>query len=155
MQTLEPILHDHPFFQGLEPDAIRLLAGCASNVRFHAGDYLFREGQPADAFFLVRQGRVALEIASPSHSPIVIQTVDEGDVAGFSWLFPPHRWQFDGRAMELTRVVQLDGACLRGKAEQDPRLGYDLMKRFSQVMLRRLQAARLQLMDVYGHAGAR
>ena len=151
-QTLEPLLRGHKFFAGLDPDHLAVITGCASNVVFPAGVFLFREGTPADAFFLIREGRLALEIAAPNRGPLVVQTLDAGDVAGFSWLIEPHRWEFDGRAVERVHAIQMDGACLRGKCDSDPRLGYELMRRFAGLATNRLQATRLQLLDVYGHA---
>jgi CRP/FNR family cyclic AMP-dependent transcriptional regulator len=155
METLEPILREHAFLRGLDPGYLTLLVGCATNVRFGAGEYLFREGDAADHFFLVRDGRVAIEIAGAPRGSIVVETVDPGDVVGFSWLFEPYRYQFDARAVEPTRAIALDGVCLRGKCEEDPSLGYDLTKRFARVFVGRLRATRVQLLDVYGHADAR
>ena len=155
MDTLEPLLRDHEFFQGLDPEYIRLLAGCATNIRFGDGEFLLREDDAADRFFLIRHGLVSIEIASPVAGSIVVQTLGPHDVVGFSWLFEPYRWRFDARALEPTTALALDGACLRGKCDDDPRLGYDLMRRFAAVVLTRLQATRLQLLDVYGHAGTR
>ena len=152
METLEPLLRRHPFLSGLDPEYLDLLTGCASNVRFDPKAFLFREGEPAEMFFLIRHGKVALEISAPGRGRIVIQTVGEGDVVGFSWLFEPHRWHFDARVLEPVLAIAFDGVCLRGKCEEDPRLGFDMMGRFAQVVLRRLQATRLQLLDVYGHA---
>ena len=154
-QTLEPLLRGHKFFAGLDSEYLTLLTGCASNAVFPADSFLFREGTPADAFFLIREGRLALEIAAPNRGPLVVQTLDAGDVAGFSWLIEPHRWEFDGRAVERVHAIQMDGACLRGKCDSDPRLGYELMRRFAGLATNRLQATRLQLLDVYGHAGDR
>jgi CRP/FNR family transcriptional regulator, cyclic AMP receptor protein len=154
VDSLEPLLRDHEFFRGLDPAYLTLLVGCASNVVFREGSFLFREGEPADRFFLLRHGKVALEIAGPGQGPLIVQTIQEGGIIGFSWLFEPHRWQFDARAVELTRALALDGICLRGKCQQDTRLGYDLMQRFARVATQRLQATRLQLLDVYGHADA-
>jgi CRP-like cAMP-binding protein len=151
-QTLEPLLRGHKFFAGLDSDYLTLLTGCASNVVFAADSFLFREGEPAETFYLIRDGKVALEIAAPGRGALVVQTLGPGDVAGFSWLFDPHRWEFDGRAVEQVLAVQMDGACLRGKCDADPRLGYELMQRFAGLMTSRLQATRLQLLDVYGHA---
>lgn len=157
METLEPLLRSHPFLRGLDPGYLALLAGCATNVRFREHSFLFREGGPADRCFLIRDGKVALEIAAPGRGPITVQTLAAGDVAGFSWLLEPHRWQFDAQALEPVRAVALDGVCLRGKCAEDPRLGFDLMQRFAHLATRRLQATRLQLLDVYGngHAAAR
>jgi len=149
MQTLEPILAKHPFFKGLEPRYLQLITGCASNVRFDAGTYIFREGEPASQFFLIREGKVALEIHGAPRGPITIETIETGEVLGWSWLFPPYRWHFSGRVIEPTRAIALDGVCLRNKAEEDPRLGYELMKRVAQIMMERLQATRMQVLDVY------
>lgn len=128
-----------------------MLVGCAANVRFEAGQYIFREGEEAKTFYLLRHGRVALEMAVPGRGSLTIQTIREGDVLGWAWLFPPHRWHFDARAVELVRAIAMDGQCLRDKCEQDHSLGYELVKRFAQVIVERLQATRLQLLDVYGH----
>lgn len=152
-QTLEPLLRRHEFFAGLDPRYLALLAGCATNVVFPDGAFLFREGTAAEKFFLVTGGTVALEIAAPGRV-VTVQTLGEGEVAGFSWLMGPHRWQFDGRAVTRVRAIEMDGACLRAKCEADPRLGFDLMQRFARLATRRLQATRLQILDVYGHAGA-
>ena len=153
-QTLEPLLRGHKFFAGLDPAYLSLLAGCASNEVFPADSLLFREGDPAQTFYLIREGKLALEIAAPGRGALVVQTLGEGDVAGFSWLIDTHVWHFDGRADERVRAVEVDGTCLRAKCEEDPRLGFELMRRFASLASRRLQATRLQILDVYGHAGA-
>jgi len=152
--TLEPLLRTQKFFAGLDPDHLSLIAGCASTVVFPTDGFLFREGDPANTFFLIRKGKVALEIAAAGRGAgaLVIQTLGEGEVAGFSWLIEPHHWEFDGRAIERVLAVKMDGTCLRGKCEDDPRLGYELMRRFAGLTATRLQATRLQLLDVYGHA---
>lgn len=155
MGTLEPLLRDHEFFRGLDPHDIALIVGCAANVRFGEGSFLFREGDRADQFFLIRHGKVRLEIVAPPHGPLVVQTLTGGDVAGFSWLFEPHTWQFDARALEPTQAFAINGVCLRAKCEQDPRLGLDLMRRFARIAAQRLHATRLRLIDVYGRADAR
>jgi CRP/FNR family cyclic AMP-dependent transcriptional regulator len=151
MATIAERLTDHPFFAGLPPDAVELVAGCATNARFRAGDYLFREGQPADTFYVVRHGRVALEMRAPT-SAKVLDTIEEGEVLGWSWLVPPYRWNFDGRAVDDVRVVRFDGACLRGKCADDPALGYDFLQRVVGVMSARLHSARFRLLDLYGRS---
>ena len=152
--TLEPLLRDHPFLNDLEPEYLALLAGCAMNVRFTAGSFLFREGDPADRCFLIREGKMALEIAAPGRGAIIVQTLAAGDVAGFSWLLEPHQWQFDGRVIEPVHAIALDGSCLRRKCADDPRLGFELTQLFARLAIRRLQATRLRLLDVYGNAHA-
>ncbi len=150
MDALEPILAQHPFLEGMEQRHLELLVGCASNVRFDAGRFLFREGEEANHFYFVRLGRVVLEIFSPQRGPIEIETLTEGDVLGWSWLVPPYYWRFDARAVETTHAIALDGEYLRSKCETDKDLGYELLKRFVNIMDRRLQATRLQLLDLYG-----
>jgi CRP/FNR family transcriptional regulator, cyclic AMP receptor protein len=149
IKDMESIIKDHPFFQGLSHEYIKLIAGCSSNARFDAGEMVFRSGEDADWFYIVRQGKVALEMWSPERGPITIQTVSDDDVFGWSWLFPPYKWQMDARAVELTRVFKLDGKCLRGKCDKDHHLGYELMKRFSAIIIDRLEASRIQILDVY------
>lgn len=150
MQTLGPLLAEHPFLKGLDPRHLQVIVGCASNVRFDAGQFIFREGEEANQFYIIRHGKVSLEVFAPGRGSITIQTVGEGEVLGWSWLFPPYHWHFDARALELTRAIAFDGKCLRTKCEEDHDLGYELVKRFAHILVERLQATRLQLLDVYG-----
>jgi CRP-like cAMP-binding protein len=150
VETLEPIIAQHPFLQGLEPQYLSLIVGCASNVRFKSGQFLFREGEEANQFYMIRRGKVAVQIQAAERGTITVQTLGEGEVLGWSWLIVPYRWRFDARAVELTRAIALDGGCLREKSEKDHNLGYELLKRFSGVIVERLEATRLQLLDVYG-----
>ncbi len=148
--TSEPVLAEQAFFKGLVPEKLALIAECAREVTFAAGEYLFREGQPANHFYILTHGKVALEIHAPGRGEHTIQTVTDHEVLGWSWLFPPYRWHFDGRALTLIRAIDFNALCLRGKCEEDHDLGYDLMQRFGQILFDRLQATRLQLLDVYG-----
>ncbi|MEJ2721542.1 MAG: cyclic nucleotide-binding domain-containing protein [bacterium] len=150
MRDLEEILAEHPFLKDLDPPYLKLIAGCASNVRFNKGDFIFREEDEADRFYLIRHGLVALDVFVPQRGPVTIDTIQAGDVLGWSWLFPPYSWHFDARAVQLTRAVAFDGKCLREKCDKDVALGYELVKRFAQVIMQRLQSARLQLLDIYG-----
>jgi CRP-like cAMP-binding protein len=134
----------------MEEPYLQLFVDCASNVRFGAGEMIFRTGEEANTFYLIRHGRVALETSAAQYGSVVIRTLGEGDVLGWSWLVAPYRWRFDARAMEPVRAIALDGRCLRGRSEEDHDLGYELMKRCAQIMETTLQAARLQLLDVYG-----
>lgn len=150
MQTLEPYLAEHPFLKGLEQKHLKIIVGCASNVRFDAGQFILREGEEANNFYIIRHGKVSLEIFTQDRGPITIQTIGEGEVLGWSWLIPPYHWHYDARALELTRAIALDGKCLRTKCEQDHDLGYELLKRFAYIITQRLEATRLQLLDIYG-----
>lgn len=153
MRTVEQLLEDHPFFAGMRTDQLAVLAGCASNVHFARDSYLIREGEAAETFFILRGGRVALETSAPTRRQLTVETIEEGEVLGWSWLFPPYRWHFSGRALDDVRATQLDGTCLRGKCESDPALGYELMRRFAAIAIERLQATRLQLLDLYAQPG--
>ena len=151
MEGLERIVREHPFFAGLDDNFLALVCGCAKNVVFQAGQHVFHEGEPADQFYLLRHGRVGLEISAPGRGAVSFQTLVAGEIVGVSWLFPPYRWAYDAKALELTRAIAMDAACLRGKCEQDHDLGYDLMKRFVPVVVERLHATRMQVLDVYGN----
>jgi CRP/FNR family transcriptional regulator, cyclic AMP receptor protein len=152
MQTenLTEILRQHPFVADLSDEHMNILVGCASNVRFADGAPLISEGQAADKLFLIRTGRVALEVNVGERGSLRIQTVGAGDILGWSWLISPYRWHFTGIAVADVRAVELDGKCLRNKCEMDHSFGYEMLKRLSQVMERRLEATRGQLLDVYG-----
>jgi CRP/FNR family transcriptional regulator, cyclic AMP receptor protein len=153
MRTLDQEISESPMFAGMEPSHLELIAGCARNQRVEANTLLLREGDPAEVFFLIREGTVALEVNAPGSGPLLIETLQAGDVVGWSWLFAPYRWQLDGRTTEPCALVTFDGACLRGKADADHELGYQLMKRFASNLVDRLQATRMQLLDVYGRVG--
>ena len=154
MQTLEQLIAATPLFAGLSAAHLQLIAGCGANEGFAAGAPSRKSGAPADRFFLIRKGAVALEVDAPGRGPLVIETLLGGDVVGWSWLFAPYRWQLDGRAIQPCELVAFDGLCLRGKCETDHELGYQLMSRFAANLVERLQATRLQLLDVYGHGRA-
>ncbi len=148
---LDHFLKQHPFFAGLPAEDLEFIAGCGKNVVFNPDDVVGQTGRPADQFFILRAGRVAIEMFVPGRGLLTIQTLSEGDVFGWSWLIAPHVWKFDAHAICKTRAIALDGRCLREKCEREPRLGYELMKRFAQVMTQRLMATRLQLLDLYGN----
>jgi CRP/FNR family transcriptional regulator, cyclic AMP receptor protein len=150
-KDIEALLTEHPFFKDMAASCRGLIAGCGKNVRFEAGQLLAKTEDPANEFFAIRHGRVSIELHSNERGPLILQTLEAGDVAGWSWLFPPYHWKFDVRALEQVRAISFDGECLRGKCERDPAMGYDFMKRFARVFMERLEATRLQLLDLYGN----
>jgi CRP/FNR family cyclic AMP-dependent transcriptional regulator len=154
MESLGRVLREHPFFADVEPADLDEVVGCAMNARFGAGQYLFREGEVADRFYIVREGRVALEVYAPGRGPLVVDSAESGEIVGLSWLFPPHTWQLDARAVAPVRAVAIDGACLRAKCDQNTRLGYLLMQRLSSVAHWRMHSARMRLIDLYGDSRA-
>lgn len=151
MRTLpiRDLLAAETVFGDAEPADLDLLAGCGRNEVFAAGSLLVREGAPADSFFVIRHGRLALEFDAPGR-PLVVDTAGRGEVVGWSWLFPPYRWTTDVRAVESARVVAIDGRCLRDKCDDDPAFGFRMMRRFARLMTEQLDAMRLQLLDLYG-----
>ncbi len=150
MKSLQSIIETHPFFKGLDEPYLELVTGCASNVRFNAGEFIYRQDEEADTFYIIRQGKVSLEICQPGHEPMVLQTVSEGEILGWAWIVPPYHWKFDAQAVELTRTIAFDGKCLRNKCQEDHGLGYELLSRLLPVVGKTMDASRLQLMNVYG-----
>ena len=151
-QTLQGVLERHPFLEGIRPDLLALLTGCAKNRRFEPGEIVTREAEEADRCFLIRTGRVAVQIQGPTGEPFIIHTLVRGDVVGWSWLVAPHRYRYDARALEITTAFELDGRCLRDKCEANPELGYWLLKRVTAALVLRLEGMQLQLLDVYRRA---
>lgn len=154
MRTVDQLLAEAPSFEGMSSAHLELIAGCGHNEVFEPGDYLLREGDAADRFYVIRRGHVAMEIFVPQRGALTVETVGPGELLGWSWLTPPFRVHLDARALEETHALSFDAACLRGKCDEDAVLGYQLMRRFLPVVVERLQATRVRLLDVYGHAGS-
>src|ERR1700719_4647412 len=143
---LEAQVAAHPFVSGMSKHHIHLLAECAMRSHSKAGQVIFREGEAANRFYLIERGKVALE-SSTLGEPVRIEEIGDGDLLGWSWLFPPYAWHFSARALEDTTAVFFYGTVLREYCEKNNSLGFELFKRMSAVMLRRLQAARQKLLS--------
>ena len=150
MKELAELIDEIPALSGLGLPERELIAGCGRNVVVPTDAHLFREGDAADTFYAIRRGRVALELSPPAGAPMMIETLDAPEVVGWSWLFAPHRTQFDARVVSELHAIAFDGGCLRGKCEDDHDLGFELMRRFAAVITDRLQATRMRLLDIYG-----
>jgi CRP/FNR family cyclic AMP-dependent transcriptional regulator len=150
IEDLGKILAQHPFLEGLSKTHLQVILGCASSRRFPDGACLMHEGDVANTFYLIRSGRVALETDLNARGTLRIQTVGPGEVLGWSWLISPFRWHFSAYAVSDTRVIALDGECLRRKCENDHDFGFEMLRRLAQVMEHRLESTRLQLLDLYG-----
>jgi CRP-like cAMP-binding protein len=150
VDTLEGVVAKVGLFHGMKSEHLALLAGCAANVRYEAGAFPARAGAHADRFWVIREGRMALELSAPGRGAITVATMFAGDVVGFSWLLPPYQLQFDIHAITTTRALLFDGRCLREKCERDPELGYGLLTRFAGLMADRILVLTFQLLDVYG-----
>ena len=149
MPSLDQALRGHPFLSGMPSERIKTLTDCAFEMQFAAGQFIFRQGEDANRFYLIKEGRVALEASSPTHGVVLIQTLDGGEVLGWSWLIPPYRWYFDARSIAPTSAVAFDAKIIRERAEEDHDFGFDLMKRIARIMQERLQATRIQLMGLF------
>ena len=149
IENVERFLREHSFFKNMDPAACKTVAECAANEAFNAGDYLIREGDLADKFYLLRHGNVALEVPVRGSESMIVETLQEGDVLGWPWLVSPYRWRVDARALHLVRAISLDASCLRDQCERDHTLGFELFKRFIPVIASRLEAGRFQLIDMY------
>src|SRR6266571_9106187 len=132
--SLARLVAEHPFLQGMTPEHLAILTECAMFAEFKKGELIFREGDPANRFYLIQSGRVELEAEVKERDRMLIQTIGPGDVLGWSWLFPPYYWRFDARATEPTTAIFFYGTRLREQCEQDHDLGFDLMKRVVQVV---------------------
>ena len=154
--TFESDLHvrlaAHRFADGLSPQRIEALAAMAHFDEFPAGTWIAKQGEPADAFHLVLEGRCAIEVTAAGRDPLVVATVHEGEVLGWSWMLAPHVWHFDVLALDPTRTIAVDGAALRTACHADHDLGYEISHRLARVIASRLEATRLQLVDVYGQS---
>ncbi len=151
MTAVATALGAHPFFADLTDEVVAAVALLTTPLDFERGQVVGREGEPARRFYALRSGRVALELHAIDQPPAIIETLQGGEIVGWSWLAPPYRWLFDAVAMEPVSTLAVDGARLRAEMDADPVLGYALTCRFLPVIVDRLQATRLRLLDLYGH----
>jgi CRP/FNR family transcriptional regulator, cyclic AMP receptor protein len=140
------LLPEHPFFENMDPALLEQILPCAVLKTFEQGSYMFRDGEEASQFFLIYEGKVALEL-QVQNRPLLIETMGSGGVIGWSWLFPPYCWHFYSKVLEHTTTITLDGKCLLSKCEEDSVLGYELMKRFSRMMYNRLHIMTQQVVN--------
>jgi CRP/FNR family transcriptional regulator, cyclic AMP receptor protein len=147
------VLADHAFLRGMPPGDVALLAGAAVAVAVPAGHRLFDEGTAAENCWLLTAGQVALDLHMPGRPNLIVETLGSGDVIGFSWLSPPHQWQFGAQVLESATAVELDGPAVQALCDGHPGLGYQLAMRMLAAAVRRLQATRIRLLDLYAPPG--
>jgi len=144
------MLAEQPFLAGLTEHQLGLLVPAAGRSMFHAGNRVFHQGAPADQFWLITDGRVDLDCQTPGQAPVVLDTLRPGSVLGWSWLYPPYRWQFGAVTRDPVTAVAFDAVAVRHRCDADPQLGYALLRLFTPVIVDRLQNARLRLLDLWG-----
>ena len=150
MKNILDLLLEHKFFREMDHGVVEMIAGCGVNVHFKPNEYVAKTGESADRFYVIKKGKMSIEVHHPSRGPLTIQTLTNNELVGLSWIIPPYVYIFDIRCIEHTSAVAIDGKCIRGKCEEDPKLGYALMKAFTKLMTKRLHNTRMQLLDVYG-----
>jgi len=152
METAYDMLAAQPFLAGLRPGQLDKLSYWSRKAVFHAGTRLFREGGRADRFWLIKDGRVALDTTAPEVGEVVVETLGAGSVLGWSWLFEPYRWHFGATALDTTLAIEVDGPGVRELFRRDPEFGYEMVSRFIEVVVHRLQATRQRLLEIDPHA---
>jgi CRP-like cAMP-binding protein len=154
MPSLEDALASHPFARGFSPAQLRTLTTCLDGETTWVPDaFLVSADGVADHCYLLVEGAAVISADSPGRGRRSIQTIHAGDLLGWSWLFPPHRWAFDAVALTPTRAIVLDAAKLRGAIDDDPAFGLEVVRRVGATVADRLNATRLQLLDLYGNRG--
>ena len=146
-------LKTHSIFKGMSDDQAQTLASAASIRTYEPGDCLFKQDESADFCYIVVSGRVSVQIPAIYGPPLVVQSIPDEGVLGWSWLIPPYRWAFEAITQVQTEVIELDGKALREACETDPVLGYQLMKRFAGLMSQRLYEAREKMMENWSAPG--
>jgi len=152
-QSITDYLSSHAFFAGLDDNFMAFVADCATELSVKKGHILFRQGERADKFYLIRTGRVSVQVPAIMGPTLEIQSLGENQLLGWSWLIPPYRWNFQARAMEDSDLLEFDGSAILKRCEQDPKFGYELFKLFTALMSERLDAARQKMMDEWNPPG--
>ena len=152
-QSIEDYLSDHAFFSGMDSSYLKFLSDSTVERRIKTGEVLFQYGKPADKFYLLRQGQVAIQVPALMGPALDIQMLSADQILGWSWLIPPYRWNFLARALEDSDLLEFDGSAILARCEEDPKFGYELFKRFAALMSERLNAARQKMMDEWNPPG--
>ncbi len=154
MQTIDALLRESPAFcASIPPSSSWSPAARRTPISQRTTCSSAKETRPTPSTSFAMEASPSRR--RPARGSLLIETIEAGEVIGWSSLFSPYRWHFDARALTTIRATAFDGACLRGKCDDDPALGYALMSCFARIMIERLQWTRLRLLDVYGNGGAR
>ncbi|MGA2555727.1 MAG: cyclic nucleotide-binding domain-containing protein [Verrucomicrobiota bacterium] len=151
--SLAAAIAAHGFVADMRPEHLNKLLEVAMFKQFERDEMIFREGDPANRFYLVCQGKIALESGRKSDGSPLLHCIGPGEVLGWSWLFPPYCWHFSARAAEPTLAVFFYGTRLRQACDDDPVFGYELMKRVAAIVIQRLQVTRRHLLQLQDESG--
>ena len=152
-QSTAEYLSAHEFFSEFSDDVLKFLCECSSMREIKKGQILFLQGEHADKFYIVRSGRISIQMPAIMGPTLEIQAVDEDQVLGWSWLISPYQWNFQTKAEDDSELLQFDGAAILEQCELDPKLGFELVKKFAALMTVGLNAARLKMMDEWNPVG--
>jgi len=149
MGILKEVIEEHPFFRDVGTEYVEHLAATAEAQTYRSGEYVLRDGEPADRVYLVTRGKIDLGLACNGKANVTIQALSPGDVIGWSWIVPPHQWRFDAMAAEDVDVISLDAKYLRSQCKKDRDLGYTILSRVNEVVAQRLSGARDRIIQIY------
>jgi CRP/FNR family cyclic AMP-dependent transcriptional regulator len=148
LQTTDSVVREHPFFRGMSDQQLKTIEGCTKIVEFVPNQTIFVEGDPADAFYFIQEGAVSIELTMPNHRSSPVQQIRPGEILGWSWIARPYHWHFNARALTATKAVEVNARSLRAKLEEDRELGYELLRRFAEVIVKRLDATQVRLLKL-------
>lgn len=151
--SIKQELTEEGFFAGLDAAYMQFLVEQAQRCHADQNQILFRHGNRATWFYLISHGEVSIEIPAIEGPTMQLQSLGAGRILGWSWLIPPYKWSFQARAVEASELIAINGAAVLERCEEDPRFGYELFKRFSALMSRRLSEARARMMEEWEPAG--
>ncbi len=152
-QSIEDYLSTHAFFSGLDDNFMKFLSDSATELKIKKGNVLFQQGERADKFYLLRNGQMSVQVPALMGPTLDIQILGEDQILGWSWLISPYRWNFQARALDDSDLLEFDGSAILARCEEDPKFGYELLKRFATLMSERLDAARQKMMDEWNPPG--
>jgi len=152
-QSINEYLSNHEFFSGLHKNYVALLCEFVSVVEINKAQTLFQLGERADKFYIIKNGCITMQIPALMGPTLEVQTLCSGQVLGWSWLIPPFQWHFQAKAEEESTLLEFDGIGILLLCEQDPRFGYELLKRFAALMSQRLDVSRQKMMDEWDPSG--
>jgi CRP-like cAMP-binding protein len=152
-QPIEDYLSSQTFFHELDDRFLKILSNSSAVLEIKKGDALFHQGEYADKFYLLRNGQVSVQVPALVGPTLEIQALSKDQILGWSWLIPPYRWHFQARAVDDSELLEFDGRAILVHCEEDPKFGYELLKRFAGLMSERLDAARQKMMDQWDPPG--
>ncbi len=152
-QSTTEYLSSHEFFSGFNDDILKFLCECSSMHEIKKGQILFRQGENADKFYVLRNGCISIQMPAIMGPNLEIQALGKNQILGWSWLIPPFKWSFQAMAEEDSELFMFDGTAILARCEREPKFGYELLKKFAALMSMRLDAARQKMMDEWNPAG--